>query len=59
MLIFQIKRIISSEYDFTTSLLFFLKMPQIWVGPTTLNREKNEDGLTKDNIYVKGTLLHE
>ena len=25
----------------------FLKMPQIWVSQTTLNREKKEDALTE------------
>ena len=39
MLIFQIKRIISSKNGLTTSLLFFLKMPKIWVGQTMLNGE--------------------
>ena len=34
----------------TTSLLFFLKMPKIWVGRTTLNGEKKEDGLTNKEI---------
>ena len=47
MLIFQIKRIISSEkwcnYDVT---IFFLKMPKIGVGRTTVNGEKKEDGLS-------------
>ena len=47
MLIFQIKRIISSEkwcnYVIT---FFFLKMPKIWVGQTTVKGEKKEDGLT-------------
>ena len=46
MLIFQIKRIISSEkwfnYVFT---VFFLKMPKIWVGRTTLNGEKKRMAL--------------
>ena len=52
MLIFQIKRIISSEKWFNyvvTSFLFlffFLKMPKIWVSRTTLNGIKEEDGLT-------------
>ena len=50
MLIFYIKRIISSEkwlnYVVTFfSFFFFLKMPKIWVGRTTLNGEKTEDGL--------------
>ena len=46
MFIFQIKRIISSEKWFNYVVTFlFLKMPKIWVDPTTLNGEKNEDGL--------------
>ena len=43
MLIFQIKRILSSEKCFNyvvTLLLSFLKMPKIWVGRTPLNGEK-------------------
>ena len=40
MLIFQIKRIISSEKWFNYVVTFFLKMPKIWVGRTTLNGEK-------------------
>ena len=47
MLIFQIKRIISSEKLFNQVItFFFLEMPKIWVGQTTLNGEKKEDGLT-------------
>ena len=44
MLIFQIKRIISSEKwcNYIVSF-FFLKMPKIWVGRTTVNRKKKED----------------
>ena len=48
MLIFQIKRIISSEkccnYVVTSS-----KMPKIRVGRTTVNGEKKEDGLSDKN----------
>ena len=48
MLIFQMKRIISSEkwcnYVVTSS-----KMPKIWVGRTTVNGEKKEDGLSDEN----------
>ena len=40
MLIFQIKRIISSEKWFNYVVTLFLKMPKIWVGRTTLNGEK-------------------
>ena len=29
---------------------FFLKMPKIWVGQTTLNGEKKEDGLNSNKI---------
>ena len=46
MLIFQIKRIISSEKWFNYIVTFFLKMPKIWVSQTMLNGEKKEDGLT-------------
>ena len=42
MLIFQIKRIISSEKWFNYVVTFFLKMPKIWVGRTTLNGEKKK-----------------
>ena len=31
-------------------LFFLLKMPKIWVGGTTLNREKKEDGLISNKI---------
>ena len=41
MLIFQIKRIISSEEWFNYVVTFFFwKMPKIWVGQMMLNREK-------------------
>ena len=46
MLIVQIKRIVSSEKwcnYVVTFFLFFLKMPKIWVGRTTVNGEKKED----------------
>ena len=47
MLIFQIKRITSSEkwFNYIVTSFFFLKMPKIWVGQTTLNGERKEDGL--------------
>ena len=44
-LIFQIKRIISSEKWCNYVVIFFLKMPKIWVGRTTVNGERKEDGL--------------
>ena len=47
MLIFQIKRIISSEKWFNYVVTFF-KMPKIWVAWMTLNREKKEDGLREE-----------
>ena len=55
-LIFQIKRIISSEKWFNYVVtFFFLKMLKIWVGRTTLNGEKKEGGLTltKERRLVK------
>ena len=44
-LMFQIKRIISREKWFNYIVTFFFEkiMPKIWVGRTTLNREKKED----------------
>ena len=47
MFIFQIKRIISSEkwFDYVVTFFFWNYMPKIWVGRTTLNRGKKEDGL--------------
>ena len=46
MLIFQMKRITLSEKSFNYVVtFFFLKMPKIWVGRTTLKGEKKEDGL--------------
>ena len=32
----------------TLLLFFFLKMPKIWVGQTTINGEKTEDGLREE-----------
>ena len=43
MLIFQIKRIISTE-KWCNYNIFFLKIPKIGVGRTTVNGEKKEDG---------------
>ena len=50
MLIFQIKRIISSEKR--CNYVIFLKMPKIWVGRTMVNREKKEDGLIVQNKII-------
>ena len=44
---FILKELFQVKNGLTTSLLFFfLKMPKIWVGRTTPNGEKKEDGLT-------------
>ena len=43
MLIFQIKRIISSKKWFNYVVTYFI----FWVGQTTLNGEKKEDGLRR------------
>ena len=57
-LIFQIKRIISSEkwFNYVVTCFFFLKMLKIWVGQTTLKGEKKEDGLTltKEEVSEAG-----
>ena len=47
MLIFQIKRIISSEkwFNYFVTFFFVLKMPKIWVSRTTLNGEKKRMAL--------------
>ena len=47
---FRLKELFQVKNGSTTSLpfFFFLKMPKIWVGRTTLNGEKKEDGL----VYV-------
>ena len=45
---FRLKELFQVKNGLTTSLPFlFLKMPKIWVGRTTPNGEKKEDGLTK------------
>ena len=54
MPIFQIKRIISREKWFHYVVtFFFLKMPKIWVGRTTPNGEKRENGLSQpDSVKI-------
>ena len=47
---FRLKELFQEKNGLTTSLLFFLKMPKIWVGRTTLNGEKKEDGLKRIRI---------
>ena len=43
---FRLKELFQVKNGLTTSLLFFfLKMPKIWVGRTTLNGEEKGDGL--------------
>ena len=42
---FRLKELFQVKNGVTTLLLFFLKMPRIWVGRTTVNGEKKEDGL--------------
>ena len=55
MLIFQIKRIISTEKWLTTSLLFFFCKNAKNLGRSDAKRRKKEDGLTK----VCDIILHE
>ena len=58
MLIFQMNRIISSEKCFNYEATFFLlKMPEIWVGRTTLNGEKKR-GWPKVNLPILGHFLY-
>ena len=57
MLIFQIKRIISSEKWFNYVVTFFsfcLKMPKIWVGRTTLNEGEKRGWPEPNSIYRGG-----
>ena len=43
---FRLKELFQVKNGLTTLSLFFsLKMPKMWVGRTTLNGEKKEDGL--------------
>ena len=39
---FRLKELFQVKNGLTTSFFFFVKMPKIWVGRTTLNGEKNE-----------------
>ena len=43
---FRLKELFQVKNGVTMSLLFFKNMPKIWVGWTTVNGEKKEDGLT-------------
>ena len=51
---FRLKELFQVKNGLTTSLLFlFLKMPKIWVGRTTLNGEKRENGLSQpDSVKI-------
>ena len=56
---FRLKELFQVKKGVTTLLLFcffFLKMPKIWVGRTTVNKEKKEDGLNskKTSSYDPG-----
>ena len=63
---FRLKELFQVKNGLTTSLLFLFffgrSMPKIWVGRTTLNGEKKEDGLMtlEDNpcniCYIGGIL---
>ena len=54
MLIFRLNELFQVKNGLTTSLifLFFLKMPKIWVGQTTLKGDKKEDGLSIKHLRV-------
>ena len=47
---FRLKELFQVKNGLTTSLLFFLKMPKIWVGRTTVNGEK-KDGLIASDAF--------
>ena len=51
---FRLKELFQEKNGLTVSLLFFfLKMPKIWVGPTTPNGEKRENGLSQpDSVKI-------
>ena len=45
---FRLKELFQVKNGLTMLLLFFLKMPKIWVSQKTINREKTEDGLREE-----------
>ena len=45
---FRLKELFQVKNGLTMLLLFFLKMPKIWVGQKTIIREKTEDGLREE-----------
>ena len=57
MLIFQMKRITLSEKSFNYVVtFFFLKMPKIWVGRTTLKGEKKR--MAYDRISINHDVIN-
>ena len=49
MSFFRLKELFQVKNGVTTSLgFFFFKMPKIWVGRTTVNREKEDDQMYRD-----------
>ena len=44
-LFFKLKDLFQVKNGLTPSLLFLSEMLKIWAGRTTLDRQKNEDGL--------------
>ena len=50
---FRLKELFQEKNGVTMTLLFFffLKMAKIWVGRTTVNGEKKEDGLTVNSYF--------
>ena len=53
---FRLKESFQVKNGLTTSsfFFFFLKMLRIWVGRTTLNEGKKEDGLIAEGLYANG-----
>ena len=45
---FRLKELFQVKNGLTTLLLFFWKMPKIWVGQMTINRKKTEDSLREE-----------
>ena len=41
--VFRLKELFQLKSALTMSLLFFLEMPKIWVGRTTLNEDKKKE----------------
>ena len=51
---FRLRELFQEKNGLSMSLLFFsLKMPKFWVGRTTLNGEKRENGLSQpDSVKI-------